>query len=89
MASSWGSAGHQAILAERVKDGTITADERRRMIAGNGRQRINPQFWEWLMGYPCDWTLLPATKLSAIASSLPAQLKARSSASKNLKPKNV
>jgi hypothetical protein len=36
-------------------DGTITAEERRAMRAGNGG-KLNPTWVEWLMGFPLGWT---------------------------------
>jgi len=39
--------------------GEITEDKRRSMSAGNGGQ-LNPQFVEWLMGYPPNWSNIGA-----------------------------
>ena len=45
--------------AERLKEmeasGQITPEERRSMQAGNGGQ-MNPDWVEWLMGYPIGWS---------------------------------
>lgn len=39
-----------------LKDaGTITEEERRNMSQGNGGS-LNPNWVEWLMGYPVGWT---------------------------------
>ena len=43
------------ILQNLADCGQITEDERRSMSAGNGGQ-LNPQFVEWLMGYPLNYT---------------------------------
>jgi len=54
-ATSWGSTGHRQILDRQLSDGTITADDKRKMVAGNGGQ-LNPSWVEWLMGWPIGWT---------------------------------
>jgi len=42
-------------------EGTITAEERRAMRAGNGG-KLNPRWVEWLMGFPLGWTDLEASE---------------------------
>lgn len=54
-ASSWGSTGSRSQPQKLVDEGTITADEKRKMQAGNGGQ-LNPNWVEWLMGWPIGWT---------------------------------
>lgn len=36
-------------------EGKISEEERRSMRSGNGG-KLNPEFVEWLMGYPIGWT---------------------------------
>lgn len=40
-------------------DGIINEDERKSMRAGNGGQ-LNPDWVEWLMGWPIGWTSMKA-----------------------------
>ncbi len=54
-ASSWGNEGSQSLLDKRVKDGTITTEQKRQMVRGNGG-KLNPTWVEWLMGFPTGWT---------------------------------
>lgn len=51
-----GSANYQR-LKEMEDAGIISAEERRSMAAGNGGQ-LNPDWVEWLMGFPIGWTSL-------------------------------
>ena len=44
-------------LKELEESGEISAEERRSMAAGNGGQ-LNPEWVEWLMGFPIGWTEL-------------------------------
>jgi hypothetical protein len=60
-ASSWGSTGHRAILDARIMDGSITEQDKRAMTAGNGG-KLNPEWVEWLMGFPIGWTDLEASE---------------------------
>lgn len=60
-ASSWGSKGSRDILQRRVEDGTITQEERKKMISGNGG-KLNPTWVEWLMGFPIGWSDLGASE---------------------------
>ena len=55
-----GSANYQR-LKELEADGTITTEERRSMANGNGGQ-LNPEWVEWLMGFPIGWTDLNASE---------------------------
>ena len=54
-ANGMGSSGHRKLLDKRVSSGLITQDEKRQMSAGNGG-RLNPEWVEWLMGFPTGWT---------------------------------
>ena len=54
-ASSWGNQGSQQLLEKRVKDGTITSEQKKQMVRGNGG-KLNPTWVEWLMGFPPGWT---------------------------------
>jgi hypothetical protein len=54
-ASSWGNEGSRLLLDKRVMDGTITAEQKKQMSAGNGG-KLNPMWVEWLMGFPTGWT---------------------------------
>ena len=56
-ATSWGSTGSRSQLQTLVDSGTITEDENRKMSAGNGGQ-LNPNWVEWLMGWPIGWSAL-------------------------------
>jgi hypothetical protein len=54
-ANSWGATGHRDQLQKQVDNGTITQEEKSAMSAGNGG-KLNPQWVEWLMGFPLGWT---------------------------------
>lgn len=45
----------EIIEGELEKNGVITEEERRNMSQGNGGQ-LNPDWVEWLMGFPIGWT---------------------------------
>ena len=61
LASSWGSKGCKNILQRRVDDGTITAEEKKKMVSDNGG-KLNPTWVEWLMSFPLGWTELDASE---------------------------
>ncbi len=50
-----GGTGNYQQLKALEADGTISAEERRSMAAGNGGQ-LNPEWVEWLMNFPKGWT---------------------------------
>lgn len=52
-----GGTGNYQQLKAKEAAGEITAEERRSMAAGNGGQ-LNPDWVEWLMGFPVGWTSL-------------------------------
>jgi hypothetical protein len=54
-ATAWGSTGQRQILQRRVDNGDITPAEKLAMSAGNGG-KLNPEWIEWLMGFPIGWT---------------------------------
>ena len=54
-ANSWGATGHRNQLQKQVDNGTITQAEKAAMSSGNGG-KLNPQWVEWLMGFPPGWT---------------------------------
>lgn len=54
-ASSWGNTGSRAIIRRRIADGTITEREGQWMVNGNNGRK-NPEWTEWLMGFPTGWT---------------------------------
>lgn len=54
-ASSWGNEGSRNLLQKNVEAGEITEAEKRQMSAGNGG-KLNPEWVEWLMGFPTGWT---------------------------------
>lgn len=56
-ASGWGNEGSRMILDRRIKSGDIPPEEKGRMTAGHGGQ-LNPEWVEWLMGWPIGWTSL-------------------------------
>lgn len=56
-ASGWGNEGSKLILDRRIQSGEIEPDEKRRMVSGSGGQ-LNPEWVEWLMGWPIGWTSL-------------------------------
>ena len=50
-----GGTGNYRQLKALENMGKITPEERRNMAAGNGAQ-LNPDWVEWLMGFPIGWT---------------------------------
>ena len=50
-----GGTGNFQQLKDLEARGQITEEERRSMAAGNGGQ-LNPDWVEWLMGFPPGWT---------------------------------
>ena len=50
-----GGSGNYRQLKDLEARGQITEEERRSMAAGNGGQ-LNPDWVEWLMGFPPGWT---------------------------------
>lgn len=50
-----GGTGNYQQLKKLEKNGVITEEERRNMSRGNGGQ-LNPDWVEWLMGFPVGWT---------------------------------
>ena len=50
-----GGTGNFQQLKKLEKAGQITEEERRSMAAGNGGQ-LNPDWVEWMMGFPLGWT---------------------------------
>ena len=50
-----GGTGNFQQLQVLEASGQITPEERRSMQAGNGGQ-LNPDWVEWLMGYPIGWS---------------------------------
>lgn len=52
-----GGTGNFQQLKKLEKAGQITEEERRNMSQGNGGQ-LNPDWVEWLMGFPVGWTSL-------------------------------
>ena len=50
-----GGSGAAERLEEMEASGQITPEERRSIQAGNGGQ-LNPDWVEWLMGYPIGWS---------------------------------
>ena len=50
-----GGTGGMNQIETLYSEGTITAEERRAMRAGNGG-KLNPTWVEWLMGFPLGWT---------------------------------
>lgn len=52
-----GGEHHNQTLKAKEQAGEITPEERRSMAAGNGGQ-LNPDWVEWLMGFPVGWTNL-------------------------------
>ena len=64
LANGMGSTGHQKMLQKIVEKGWITAEEKKKMVQGNGGQ-INPIWAEWFQGYAKEWTgLLPTVRAS-------------------------
>lgn len=56
-ASLCGGSGNYQQLKKLEAAGEITEEERRNMAQGNGGQ-LNPDWVEWLMGFPIGWTSL-------------------------------
>ena len=54
-ANGMGNTGSQMMLQKLVDEGSLTAEEKKAMTAGNGG-RLNPEWIEWLMGFPTGWT---------------------------------
>lgn len=52
-----GGTGHFQMLQRKVDMGIISKEEMMKMIPGNGG-RLNPDWVEWLMGFPTGWTVL-------------------------------
>lgn len=52
-----GGTGNYQQLKALKEAGEISEEERRSMAAGNGGQ-LNPEWVEWLMGFPLGWTEL-------------------------------
>ena len=50
-----GGSGAWAQMGRLVSDGTMTDEERHQIGAGNGG-KLNPDWVEWLMGWPIGWT---------------------------------
>lgn len=58
-ANGHGGAGHRTMLQRKVDAGEMSNEEKKRMVQGHGGQ-LNPQWVEWLMGFPLGWTDLDA-----------------------------
>jgi len=54
-AMTWAATGQRAKLTRKVQAGILSEEEKRSLQAGN-RGKTNPQFLEWLMGFPIGWT---------------------------------
>ena len=54
-ASAWAATGQRNLLQKHVDQGDITEQEKRQMTSGNGG-KLNPEWVEWLMGFPIGWT---------------------------------
>ena len=54
-AAAWAATGQRLLLQQHVNNGTLTDEEKRSLQSGN-RGRTNPEFVEWLMGFPTGWT---------------------------------
>ena len=50
-----GGTGNFQQLKKLQQAGQITEEERRNMSQGNGGQ-LNPDWVEWMMGFPVGWT---------------------------------
>ena len=57
-----GGTGNFQQLKKLKDSGQITEEERRNMSQGNGGQ-LNPDWVEWLMGFPVGWTSLQSQEL--------------------------
>ena len=51
-----GGSGAWAQMGRLVRDGKMTDEERHQIGAGNGG-KLNPDWVEWLMGWPIGWTV--------------------------------
>lgn len=59
-----GGSGAIEKLKQLEKDGVITFDERRALQNGWNGGKLNPDWEEWLMGWPIGWTSLePLTSI--------------------------
>ena len=65
-----GGSGHYKKVRQMAKDGILSQEEARSLVAGNGGT-LNPEWVEWLMGWPIGWTEL---KRSATDRSLSVPL---------------
>lgn len=54
-ASSWGATGARNIIRRRIADGTLTERDAQWLVNGNNGRK-NPEWTEWLMGFPAKWT---------------------------------
>ncbi len=50
-----GGSGNYQQLKKLEENGTISEEERINMSQGNGGS-LNPEWVEWLMGFPAGWT---------------------------------
>ena len=57
-----GGEGSRNMLIQLLEDGRITEDEMLSMQSGSGG-RLNPQWVEWLMGFPSGWTELDVSEM--------------------------
>jgi hypothetical protein len=66
-----GTRDYQRLL-DMANSGQITEDERRSMSAGNGGE-LNPEFVEWMMGFPQGWTDLEPLDQEAMEDWMTSQ----------------
>ena len=67
-ASSWGATGSRGIIRRRIADGTLTEREAQWLVNGNNGRK-NPEWTEWLMGFPIGWTeIAPSETPSCLPS---------------------
>lgn len=52
-----GGSGHYKKVQEMAREGVFNKEEARSLVAGNGGT-LNPEWVEWLMGWPIGWTAL-------------------------------
>jgi hypothetical protein len=64
-----GGSGGFHKLKELMGKGVITPRERRGMAAGNGG-KLNPEWTEWLMGFPIGWSGLEGLATPKCRSAL-------------------
>lgn len=57
-----GGSGPYRKIKKMLEAGLVTEEEFRSMTAGNGG-RLNPQWVEWLMGFPIGWTDLEDSEM--------------------------